>query len=471
MNLEFKAAFGNAPPSLPLKDGAKIVCDNAMRREWEKVCPSDEEHEVFVMGNPPYLGSSLQDASQKADLAYVFNGGADYKNLDYIAGWFLKAARYLKVGRKRCAFVTTNSICQGEQVAMLWPHIFSHGVEIGFAHLSFKWTNNAKNKAAVICVIIGLEHGPIQKKKIYAGGISKSVNNINAYLVDAKNVIVTKRRKPICHVRPMDYGSKPTDGGNLLLSKAARDELQAQHPELQKVIRPFVGAEDYIDGSKRYCLWLTDEDAKRFGGIPEIAKRLNGVREMRLASPKEPTQHDAEWPHRFSERRHEDAPSIIIPCHTSENRQYIPFGYLDSNSVVANSALAIYHAEPWLFGIISSRMHMSWIGVVAGRIKTDFRYSNTLCYNNFPFPKLAAQQIQLLNDLSNEVLITREKHFPKSLAKLYDPAAMPADLLSAHQSLDLAVEKCYREKPFTSDEERLEYLFALYEKMTAEEKK
>jgi len=468
MNLEFKAAFGNAPAALPLKDGAKIVCGNAARENWEKVCPKDKDHEVFVMGNPPYLGSSGQDAGQKEDMAIVFKGVDDYKNLDFIAAWFFKGAAYVKGGLARCAFVTTNSICQGEQVAMLWPHVFGAGVEIGFAHLSFKWTNNAKNNAGVTCVIIGLQYGPVLKKTLYSGGISKTVSNINAYLVNAKNVFIAKRKKPISALQPMTKGSGPTDGGNLILSSAQKKALLEQHPECKEIVRRFVGAEDYIDGFYRFCLWVSDEQAKRFQKIPFIKQRFNKVREMRQESPKESTRRDAAYPHRFSEPRHEEAASIVVPRHTSERRLYIPFGYLGAENIVSDSASAIYHAKPWIFAVVSSQMHMVWVRAVAGRLEERIRYSNTICYNNFPFPEINAKQRQTLNEAAEDVLVTREKHFPATIATLYDPDIMPADLLAAHSALDAAVEQCYRAKPFNSDEERLEYLFTLYEKMTAE---
>ena len=467
MNVEFKAAFGNAPASLPLKDGAKIVCGNALRLDWEKVCPKDTCDEIFVMGNPPYLGSSIQDASQKEDMTVVFHGIEDFKKLDYIACWFLKAAKYVKGAKARCAFVTTNSICQGEQVEMLWPQIFSKGVEIAFAHLSFKWTNNAKSNAGVTCVIIGIQEGPVPKKIIYEGQIARVAQNINAYLINAKNLFMAKRREPISRLNQMDYGSKPTDGGNLILSQEERVQLLEQHPEVKELVHPFMGAEDFIDGIRRYCLWVTDDQARRFKDISAIKKRFNKVREMRLASDKEATRRDAEIPHRFSERRYVAAPQIIMPSVTSERREYIPVGLLGSDTVISNLAFAIYHAEPWIFSVISSRMHMAWVRAVAGRLEERIRYSNTICYNNFPFPDIEAMQKKELGKCAEEVLKQRENHPEKTIAQLYDPDTMPADLLIAHRALDAAVEKCYRAKSFANDEERLEFLFAEYEKMAA----
>lgn len=468
MNVAFKASFGHSPAPLPLKDGAHITHGNSLREDWKKVCPTDNDHEVFVLGNPPYLGSSLQDEGQKADVAFVFKGLKDYKNLDFISCWFVKASRYLKGSKARSAFVTTNSICQGEQVAMLWPHIFNNGIEIGFAHLSFKWTNNAKSNAGVTCVIIGLQEGPVSTKTLISGGMGRTAKNINAYLVDAKNVFITKRRSPISKLRPMDYGSKPTDGGNLILSRIQMVALLDQYPVLSEVIHPFVGAEDYIESNHRYCLWFTGEQAKKFADIPEIAIRLNKVRDMRLASPKAATRRDAEFPHKFSEPRYEVAPSILIPRHSSERRKYIPFGYLPKDAVVADSASAIYHAEPWIFAIISSRIHLTWTRAIAGRLEERIRYSNTICYNNFPFPNISDSQKKNLNDKAEAVLAAREEHPEKTIAQLYDPEKMPMSLLAAHRALDLAVEKCYRDKPFPedSDEERLEFLFKLYLKMT-----
>ena len=321
----------------------------------------------------------------------------------------------------------------------------------------------------MICVIIGIQDGPVRNKRLYDREVTRTVENINAYLVNARNVIITKRREPISNLKPMDYGSKPTDGGNLILSRPERDHLLANHPELKEIIHRFAGAEDYIDGTYRYCLWMTDEHTRRFKDIPEISLRLAKVREMRLASPKIPTQKDAEFPHRFSERRYVEAPQIIIPSVTSERREYIPFGYLGSDVVVSNAALAIYNSEPWVFGVLTSQMHMAWVRVVAGRLKSDLRYSNTLCYNNFPFPCINAEQVEKLNRKSEVILSMRESYHEKTMAWLYDPDTMPADLLAAHRALDVAVEQCYRAKPFTSDPERLEHLFALYEQMTAAE--
>lgn len=469
MNVAFQASFGHAPASLPLRDGAKIVHGNSLRVDWKKVCQTDNEHEVFVLGNPPYLGSSLQDKGQKADLAFVFKGFKYYKNLDFIACWFLKAAHYIKGGNAQSAFVTTNSICQGEQVSMLWPAIFEMGVEIRFAHLSFKWTNNAKSNAAVICAIIGLKKGPVSEKTIYTEGLGRKVTNINAYLVEAKNNFLIKRKNPISKLPPMDYGSKPTDGGNLILSKEERSDLISRHPELTEIIHPYVGAEDYIDGTCRYCLWMSFAQSEKFKGIPEIANRIEKVRAMRLASKKEPTRRDAQTPYRFSEPRYEKSPSILIPCHTSENRTYIPFGYLSPEHVISNAALGVYRAEPWAFAVISSRIHLAWVKVVCGRIKTDFRYSNTLCYNNFPFPEITEAQKVELNLRAEEVLAAREEHPEKTMAQLYDPEKMPAKLLAAHKAMDVAVEKCFRPAPFSddSDESRVKFLFRLFEKMSA----
>ena len=267
----------------------------------------------------------------------------------------------------------------------------------------------------------------------------------------------------------MDYGSKPTDGGNLILSRYEKIELLERYPELKEVIHPFMGAEDFIDSHYRYCLWLSDEQALRFGEIPEIKRRLDKVREMRLASTKEATRRDAETPHLFSERRYLETQQIIMPSVTSERRNYIPVGWIGSDTVISNSTFAIYHAEPWVFGVISSQMHMVWVRAVAGRLKTDYRYSSTICYNSFPFPEISAEQKRELDQLAEEVLGVREDYHVKTIAWLYNPETMPAALLAAHRALDAAIERCYRTKPFTSDDERLEYLFAEYERMTAAE--
>ena len=470
MNLEFKAAFGNAPASLPLKDGAKVVCHDATKVDWATVCPHVDGHEVFVIGNPPYLGARNQDEASKEAVFRCYNGAPEHKDADLISCWFIRGAAYISGKTARLAFVTTNSVCQGDHVAILWPRVLGNGLEIHFAHTSFKWSNSAKNNAAVICSIIGLRPKSNAPKWIFSGAVKSLAANINPYLARGSDTVVGRRDKPLCGLFPeCVMGSMARDGGNLILDRAEKDQLLADYPQAKPLIRYLIGAQEFVRSERRWCLWIEDANLALAKSIPPVAQRIVQVYEFRMASTANTTNGYAAIPHQFAQRAHQDGSSVIIPSTTSERRPYIPMGYLDSGSVIPNSAQAIYHAEPWIFGVVSSRMHMTWVRTVAGRLKSDYRYSSSICYNNFPFPPVSAAQRQELNAAANEVLVERERHFPKTIAQLYDPDTMPPGLLAAHQALDTAVEKCYRTKPFTSDEERLEYLFALYEKMTAEE--
>jgi hypothetical protein len=470
MNLEYQKRFKQSLTSLPLKDGAHIVCDNACRIDWETVCPKNKDDEIYILGNPPYLGARMQNADQKSDLARVFAGIKEHKNLDYIACWFWKGAQYIQQSHAQCAFVSTNSICQGEQVALLWPHIFSKGLEISFAHESFKWANNAKNSAAVICVIVGLRNLGETPKYIFRNQICHQVENINAYLAAASNLIIEKQSKSICGAPVMKKGSQPTDGGNLILTTLEKDDLVQNFPEAQPFVKRFMGSVEFIRGDVRWCLWIPDACSHVALSIPPIMERIEKVRQIRLESTKASTRDFAKTPYRFTERRHAKAQSIIVPSVSSERREYIPIGYLDETSVISNLAFSIPDAPPWTFGIISSRMHMTWVRTVAGRLKTDYRYSAGLCYNTFPIPDLTEEQKQTITMHVGNVLEEREKHPEKTMAQLYDPDKMPAGLREAHHQLDLAVDRLYRSRPFTSDEERREHLFKLYEEMIAKEK-
>jgi len=470
MNLESKKVLGQAPVSLPLKEGANVVCGNATRVDWEGVCPKDEGVEIYVLGNPPYLGSSMQSKEQKDDMASVFSGIKNYKNLDYIACWFLKAAEYIQNSNTQFAFVSTNSICQGEQVALLWPHIFSKELEIEFAHQSFKWSNNAKGSAGVTCVIIGIRNVTNEVATIFRGGLAQNVKVINAYLTTGSNIIIQKRTKPLSVISKISYGSKPVDGGNLILDAIERSALILECPNSEMFVKKFVGSSEFIKGFQRWCLWIEDCDLPLLNSMPSVVARITKVREMRLASKKSATQRLAQESHRFGEIRYKRAHAIIVPEVSSERREYIPVGFVDKDTVISNLAYSIPYAEPWMFGIVSSKMHMEWVRAVAGRLETRIRYSAGLCYNTFPIPDLTEAQKQTITMHVFEVLEERERHPEKTMAQLYDPDKMPEGLREAHHQLDLAVDRLYRNKPFASDEERLEHLFKLYEEMIAKEK-
>lgn len=471
MNQEFTKEFGRAQPSLPLKQTGNIVQGNACRLDWEVVCPKHEDDEIYILGNPPYLGSSMQKLEQKEDMALVFKGFKIYKNLDYISAWFLKGAHYIGNYNAQFAFVSTNSICQGEQVSLLWPPIFEKNLEIGFAHTSFKWNNNAKANAGVTVIIVGLRNNTVRKLKfIYSENRKQVVSNINAYLANAQNVLIEKRNRNISNFPDMVLGNAPKDGGNLLLTSDEKDKLmQSGLPSI--FIKKFIGAYEFINGDERYCLWLKAENLKDLIGNKDLNERLQKVSLMREASPKQATRDYSVNPYRFIEIRHKETPlSIIVPSVSSSRRNYLPCGVLDNDTVISNSAQAIYTSEVYIFSIISSLLHLSWVRAVAGYLKTDYRYSSQLCYNTFPFPPISEIKKLELEQSAFRILEEREKHSEKTLAQLYDPDKMPAGLREAHHQNDLEVERCYRLKPFESDEERLEYLFKLYEQMIAKEK-
>ncbi|MEA1915985.1 MAG: DNA methyltransferase [Campylobacterota bacterium] len=468
MNLEFYKAFGRTSPALPLQDGGNIVHGNATRLDWESVCPKENGDEIYILGNPPYLGTRNQEKEHKSDMLYVFKGIKNYKSLDYIACWFYKASSYIKDFKAEYAFVTTNSISQGDQVSIFWPLMIENHLEISFAHQSFKWTNNAKGNAGVTVVIIGIRNINNDIKLLFSNNIKKVVFNINYYLVESSNMVLGRKSSSISGLPKMIKGSIPADGGHLILDKSEQENL-SQNLILKPIIKKFIGAQEYIKGIERWCLYINDTNISTIENIPSIKKRLNGVIKMRLESSKKATNKLAETPHLFAEDRHYDEPCIIIPCTTSERRDYIPIGFLDKDPVVYASAQAIYNAEAWIFGVVSSRIHMTWMRAIAGRLKTDYRYSSALVYNTFPFPNITKKQKEEITDFVFNVLDEREQHSEKTLAQLYDPNKMPQDLKEAHHQLDLAIEKCYRNRPFENDEERLEYLFKLYEEMIKKE--
>jgi hypothetical protein len=474
MNVEFYKEFGRTNPTLPLKEAGKIVQGNAARLNWEEVCPKTNVNtkpaEVHILGNPPYLGARMQQDNHNADMNFVLSSFKNHGDLDYIAIWFYKAANYIKGINSKCAFVTTNSISQGIQVGLLWPNIFNLDIEIDFAHTSFKWTNNAKSNAAVIVAIIGLANTSKSLKRIFSNGMEKQVNGINAYLTDGGKTIIQRRSIPLSSFNEMSFGNMPNDGGGLILSEEEKDTLLSENPEAEKYIKKLLGAQEFIRGQIRYCLWISDKEKINAEKIPFIENRIKNVKEYRGKSTRATTRNLAKVYYRFGEIRHKESSQIIVPRVSSERREYIPSGFLESDTVISDSALAIYDAESWLFGVLNSKMHMVWIRAVGGRLKTDYRYSKDVVYNTFPFPPISTQRKNEITQAVFRILEEREKHSDKTLAQLYDPDKMPKGLREAHRQNDEIIEKCYRSVPFASDEERLEYLFKLYEKMIEEEK-
>jgi hypothetical protein len=470
MNVEFLKEFGNTKPALPLKDAGNIVQGNACRLDWELVCPKKEGDEVYVFGNPPYLGSSMQNKDQKEDLKLVFEGFKSYKNLDYIACWFKKGTDYLIPKSSALAFVTTNSICQGEQVALLWPYILELSEkEIHFAHPSFKWSNNAKYNAGVTVAIIGIRNVTDEKKHLYLMGLAYAVKNINAYLISGVSHFIKKRTASISKLPQMTYGNKAVDGGGLILSQEEKEGLLFEEKNASQFIKKFIGAQEYINDKIRYCLWIEDSEYLNAIRIQGIKRRIEATRLFRLKSKDKGAQNLANKPYQFRDFHKAEKSIIILPRVSSERRKYIPFGFLHYDVIISDSAQAIYDSEPWIFSLISSKIHMKWVRIVGGRLKTDYRYSSALCYNTFPFPSISKQRKEELTKCTFRILEEREKHSDKTLAQLYDPDKMPEGLKEAHRQNDFAIERCYRSKPFESDEERLAYLFKLYEKMIQKE--
>ena len=468
MNQKFKEVFGTTNPTLPLQAGGNVVQGNACRLNWEDVCPKNEEDEIYILGNPPFLGSRNQNASQKEDMKIAF--GKDFKSLDYVACWLVKGSGFIKSINAQFAFVSTNSICQGEQVALIWPNVLNDKLEIGFCHQTFKWVNNAKYNAGVSVIVVGVRNISNRQKKIFKDNRYSIVQNINPYLTGGSSIYVNRRSKTLSDLPPIVYGSMPNDGGNLILSTQEKEEAILKYHGIEIYFRRFLGAHDFINGGERWCLYIQDhelEDAMKF---TFIKSRLDAVKSLREKSTEKSTRALAMTPHKFYFFSHNNSSdSIIIPRHSSERRKYIPFGFLSSNTIIGDSALAIYNALPWHFAILNSRIHLNWVIAIGGKLESRIRYSTSLCYNSFPFPQINANQKQELEKHTYRVLEEREVHSDKNLSLLYDPDKMPQGLREAHHQLDLAVEQCYRSKPFDTDEDRLEYLFKLYEQMIAEE--
>jgi hypothetical protein len=470
MNQIFFEEFGRKKTALPLTSAGNIVHGNACRLDWEVVCPKSDDDEIYIMGNPPFLGSRNQNDEQKIDMACSFKGIKDYKKLDYISCWFYLGSNYIKNSNSKYAFVTTNSITQGEQVPLIWPIIFNKNQEIDFAHQSFKWTNNAKDNAVVAVVIIGVRNVNNSIKTLYSQNLSQEVKNISPYLTNSSNIFVQPRNTSLSKFPIMITGSAPCDDGNLILEEKTKENLVSKNPSTEMLFKKYVGAQELISKTYRYCLYVNNSMLNEANKHQEIVERFEKVRRFRLKSKKSGTKIKSDTPHLFDEDRYQKSDFILVPKVGSERREYLPLGFYDDSFLPSNTTKVIYDASTWLFGILSSKLHIVWVKAVAGRLKTDMQYSNTLCYNTFPFPSINENQKNDLEKHVYKVLEERENHSEKTLAQLYDPEKMPNGLREAHHQLDLAVERCYRSKPFESDEERLEYLFKLYEQMIAEEK-
>ena len=497
MNQKLSEEFGIYFLRLPLQKAANILNANALHTDWnslikpriietyfydmgkKEVAGKVEEVKddyAYILGNPPFIGYSFQSKRQKEDMEFVFSRYEDAGVLDYVACWYLKAAKVIQDAQTQVAFVSTNSISQGEQVGVLWKILLHEfNVKINFAHRTFDWSNEAKNNAAVHVVIIGFSQKENQNKFIYdyediKGDPHKTeAKNINPYLLDGPNILIVKRNKPINQVPMMSKGSSPTDGKNLLLDDSVKEETLVKYPELTPYIKRYMGTDEFIYDIKRWCLWLKDADPSIIRSNPFIQERLKAVKTFRLKSPKIPTQKWAEFPSLFIEERQPDSDYIFIPRVSSENRKYIPIGYVSKDIIISDSAISLVGAKLFQYGILLSIMHMTWVKYVCGRLKSDYRYSNTIVYNNFPWPlDLKEKQIQKIETATQLILTVRQEFQDKAFSILYDPTAMPPKLVKAHQELDKAVDAAYRSKPFESEAKRMEFLFELYEKYTAD---
>lgn len=468
MNVEFFNQFGRTNPTLPLREAGHIVQGNACRLDWEKVCPKQGGDEIYVLGNPPYLGGKSQTKEQKEDMAITFNGIKNYKELDYIACWFLKAAKY--VNQKSCfAFVSTSSINQGAQVIQLWPLIFNLNLEIFFAYLPFLWSNNAKSNAGVSVTIIGIRRKTEQKKMLISKDLKSYVNNINAYLTSGDDLIVTQRLNSLSGLPQMITGNSPYENNNLRFDNSEKESIINQYPQASVLIKKTLGADEYLNNIEKWCFWITDEMKELALSIPLISERIEKTRQFRLTGG-DVARGIANRPHQFRYTHTAKNNQIVIPIVSSERREYIPIGYIGNDAIIISSAAAIYDTEPFVFSIISSKIHNCWVRINAGKLENRLRYLSALCWNTFPFPKISDTQKQELTQCALRILEVRENYSEKTIAQLYDPDKMPEGLREAHHLNDLAVERCYRSKPFENDEERLEYLFKLYEQMIEEER-
>lgn len=468
MNVEFRDLFSHEIRLIPLRDAGHVICANAARVDWDEVCPVNEGEEVYLLSNPPYLGSSMQSDDQKEDFVQFFGTTRYPRNLDYISLWLMKGARYVGKSDATLGFVATSSVSQGDHVALMWPTILAAGAAVAFAHGPFKWSNQARGNAGVTCVVIGLSAHPPAQRRLFSGQQVRLVTNINPYLKPShRNTIVRATGDSLFELPEMVRGSQPTDGGHLILSADEVAQLTQTYPEARQFARRYMGASELLNGQVRFCLWIRDSEAGAAAAIPPIAERLSRVTAFRLAGSTT-AQAMADKPYRFMQRPHKDSACVVVPLHSSESRAYVPIGLTDSSTVVSNACSAVYDAEPWVLSLVTSKMHNVWVRTVAGALESRIRYSVGLCYNTFPVPALSDKSRELLTDRAFDVLAARERHSDKTLAQLYDPEKMPDDLREAHQFLDAGVDQLYRRRPFQSDDERLELLFDLYEAATSD---
>lgn len=474
MNMLISNEFGQYFVRLPLKKAAQIHHADALETDWENVVSKNELS--FIIGNPPFIGSKIMKQSQRDQIVKQFDNSEGSGVLDYVSGWYIKAAKYIQDTKIKVAFVSTNSIVQGEQTSILWGQMLNkYKIKIHFAHRTFKWSNEAKGNAAVFCVIVGFANYDTLNKSIFEYEDIKGeaheikAKNINPYLVDAKDIIIKKSSNAICNVPKIKFGNQPIDGGFLLMNQDEKDEAVNTEPFIEKYIRKYVGSVEFINNIARYCLWLKDAEPIHLRNSTFITERLKKVKEFRENSTRKDTRELANNPSQFAFVSHNETEYVIIPSVSSERRKYIPIGFMPSNVIASNLCLIIPNAKLFHFGVLTSEMHMAWVKNLCGRLKSDYRYSNSVVYNNFPWPDSPNEkQIKSIEVAAQKVLDTRLQFPNSSLADLYDPLTMPTVLMKAHNELNKAVDLAYRPQAFTSEANRMEFLFGLYEKYTAD---
>ncbi|MCY7333337.1 MAG: class I SAM-dependent DNA methyltransferase, partial [Pseudanabaena sp. CAN_BIN31] len=473
MNVKVSNEFGQYFVRLPLKKAAKIVHGNSLRIDWESVVV--KENLNFILGNPPFVGSKMMNETQRDDLLGIFADAKGAGVMDYVSAWYVKASELVQSSSIKVAFVSTNSISQGEQVGILWNILFNtYNMKIHFAHRTFKWSNEAKGNAAVYCIIIGFANFDIPEKRLFeyenikGEPLEIKAKNINPYLVNGTDTTIQRRQKPISDVAEIGIGNKPIDAGNYLFTTLEKDEFVKLEPKSAKWFRKWLGAEEFINGRERWCLWLGDCPPNELKQMPRALQRIEAVKQVRLASKSVPTRKLALTPTRFHVENMPQSDYLLVPRHSSENRKYIPIGFFDNTNITGDSCLIIPNGDLFLFGMLTSEMHMTWVKYVCGRLESRFRYSKDIVYNNYPFPEnISDKQKQKVETAAQTVLDTRAKYPDCSLADLYDLLTMPPDLVKAHQALDKAVDLCYRPQPFVNELNRIEYLFSLYEALSA----
>jgi hypothetical protein len=475
MNMQISNEFGQYFVRLPLKKAAKIHHGNALQLNWEEVISKNELS--FIIGNPPFVGAMIMNDEQRDDVKNVYNSEIESSGvLDYVTAWYYKAAKYIQETKIKVAFVSTNSIVQGEQTNILWkPLQYKFGIKIHFAHRTFKWNNEAKGNAAVFCVIVGFAAFDCAKKAIYEYEDIKGepheilVKNINAYLIDSKDIFIENISVPICNVPKMSFGSMPRDGGNFIFTKEEKNEFIKIEPLSAKWIRPYTGAQEFINGYLRYCLWLNDISPEDLRKMPNVMDRVEKVKAFRLSSKATSTRKFATTPTLFCQIAQPNSEYLLIPRVSSERRSFIPIGYIDKNTIANDQVLTVPNASLYHFGLLTSTMHMAWVKTMCGRLKSDYRYSKDIVYNNFPWAENPSEkQINAIELAAQKILDVRAQFVNSSLADLYDPLTMPPLLVKAHNELDKAVDLAYRPQPFASEAKRMEFLFELYEKYTAD---